>query len=86
MREAPDRRGSLFKSVKRSRWVQLPLPSKKFEKPLDKRSQVWYNVNVSEREKSPLNKSLAVAKRHENLATKKNERGRYHDRKEDDQA
>jgi hypothetical protein len=36
--------------------------SKKFEKPLDKPHIVWYNVNVSEREKSPPPTSLVLLK------------------------
>ena len=45
-------------------------PKKKLKKGLDKTPNLWYNKYVSKREnKSPANKRLAVAKRHENLAT-----------------
>ena len=43
-------RGVSHTVVEETKWVRLPpSPPKKVKKPLDKQSQVWYNVSVKQR-------------------------------------
>ena len=58
------------KNVKRGRELKNNAKTQKeknLKNPLDNPSNLWYNKYVSERDKSPLNISLAATKRRENL-------------------